>query len=396
MGRLRGSAAREPCCPGGLTTREGPAAPPGGSDPRRELKGCCGGGGLRLGGASGLPVAGTRTCIRSPRASQEPLSLCASPRQLLGRGPRTCWWVGGGRPLGAFPAAPPTLGWERPEGAWDWGPGRAAQARPGGWGGRRGAGARLCLSPLGSTSDPGRPGISGRGVGCVSDAWAPSREAPPAAAAAASALAAALVSGGGRSPREAEEGRRQKVPRDTKVRSAGVELRGRAAQLRGEGRGAGPPEVGEEAAVATAFPAPWRRRGCAWVGSGRRRGPRVRSRPRQRSGQPPAGESHPWVWVRAEVEGMWETQRTDGEGHMGRGRGGAAKYCRLRHSGFSQRFCAWWFCSAIQLDSSRFAPSHHPLPATLTLLWFSPRSPRTSHHSFLGKQYFAFSLGNVC
>lgn len=166
MGRLRGSAAREPCCPGGLTTREGPAALPGGSDPRRELEGCCGGGGLRLGGASGLPVAGTRTCIRSPRASEEPLSLCASLRQLSGRGPRTCWWVGGWRPLGAFPAAPPTLGWERPEGAWDWGPGRAAQARPGGWGGRRGAGARLCLSPLGSTSDPGRPGISGRGVGC--------------------------------------------------------------------------------------------------------------------------------------------------------------------------------------------------------------------------------------
>lgn len=33
VGCPRGSAAREPCCPGGLATREGPAAPPGGSGP---------------------------------------------------------------------------------------------------------------------------------------------------------------------------------------------------------------------------------------------------------------------------------------------------------------------------------------------------------------------------
>lgn len=47
-------------------------------DPRREPEG--GSGGLRLGGASGPPAAGTRTCIRSPRASAEPLILRASPR----------------------------------------------------------------------------------------------------------------------------------------------------------------------------------------------------------------------------------------------------------------------------------------------------------------------------
>lgn len=33
VGGPRGPAAREPCCPGGLATREGPAAPPGGSGP---------------------------------------------------------------------------------------------------------------------------------------------------------------------------------------------------------------------------------------------------------------------------------------------------------------------------------------------------------------------------
>ena len=148
-------------------------------------------------------------------------------------------------------------------------------------------GARWCLLPLGSSADPGH--FPGRGVGCgCLTLWLlrGRRLQPPPRP----CLLPFWSPGAGRSPREAEEGKRQKVSRDTKVPSAGVELRERAAQPRGEGRGAGPREVGEEAAAA-AFPAPWRRRRCARVGSGRR-SPRVGSRLRQSSGQPPAGGSH--------------------------------------------------------------------------------------------------------
>lgn len=52
------------------------------------------------------------------------------------------------------------------------------------------------------------------------------------------------------------------------------------------------------------------------------------------------------------------------------------------------------FCSPTRLESSRSAPSHHPLRATLTLLRFPPRFSLLTH-SFSGKQHYAFCLGNV-
>ena len=86
VGCPRGPAAREPCCPGGLATREGPAAPPGGSGPsaragrqrRRPAPR------RRLGSASRWdpdlhPVAaGVGRAAHAPRLASR-------------RGPRTCW-----------------------------------------------------------------------------------------------------------------------------------------------------------------------------------------------------------------------------------------------------------------------------------------------------------------
>ena len=267
-------------------------------DPRLELEGggCCGG--LRLGGASGLPAAGTRTCIRSPRVSAELLSACTPPRLAWSQDAAPALAgelaAGGGAGLSPLTRRP---GAER---------GRSVpetRAWAGGWWGRGG------LRPSGEVERGGwvaggwlvpvapRPGVSGRGVrcGCLTLGLLCGRRLRPPPPPPPPVLAGAWVSGGGRSPREALEGKRQKVPRGIKVPSAGVELREREAQPRGAGRGSGPREVGEAAAAAAAaaFPAPWRRRGCARVGSEGRRSPRVGSGPRQRSAQPPAGGSHP-------------------------------------------------------------------------------------------------------
>lgn len=90
-----------------------------------------------------------------------------------------------------------------------------------------------------------------------------SRFAPAAATASGACCRFGLggrpVTPRGRGGGEAESPPRHKGP------SAGVELQARAAELGGKGRDAGPLEVGKGAAAA-ALLAPWRRRGCAWVG----------------------------------------------------------------------------------------------------------------------------------
>lgn len=143
---------------------------------------------------------------------------------------------------------------------------REPQARPGSCereARRRGL-AGVCRL-WGPARTPGRRGISG---GWVSVGLLRGRRLQPPPP---PVLAAALVSGGGQCPREAAEGKRLKVPRGTKVPWAGVELQTRTAQLGGKGRDAGPREVSVEAAAAV-LPAPWRRRGCARVGSAEEEG----------------------------------------------------------------------------------------------------------------------------
>lgn len=198
-------------------------------DPRREPEG--GSGGLRLGGASGPPAAGTRTCIRSPRASAEPLILRALPR-LATRPPHllVSWRVATARGFSCCPADPEPSGRER---AWDGGPGQPAVGGAGGSGpagklreGGAARGARLCLSPIWSSANPGSPRHF-RGWGGVSDRLLRGRRLPSPPP---PVLAAHLVSGEGRSPREAPEERGRKSPETQRFPSAGVELQARAAE----------------------------------------------------------------------------------------------------------------------------------------------------------------------
>ncbi|XP_055250806.1 uncharacterized protein LOC129536082 [Moschus berezovskii] len=176
--------------------------------------------------------------------------------------------------------------------------------------GRRGAaqGARCCWSPLGSSADRGHSPGRGEGCGCLTLWLLRGRRLQPPPR---PCLLPSWSPGAGRSPREAEEGKRQKVSRDTKVRSAGVELRERAAQPRGEGRGAGPreeePSRGEPAETKLGAASRWR---VTPLSVAQSRGGGKVGNPRNR----------------------W-----------GGGDEGAARYCRLRRSCFSQGFCARWF-----------------------------------------------------
>lgn len=136
-------------------------------DPRREPEGS--GGGLRLGGASGPPAAGTRTCIRSPRASAEQLTLRAS---LCDAAPALAGELVADDRAGLFlpPGGPRADGCGRVLGTEGrgrrlWGPaggsGPAGKLREGG----AAQGARECRRPSRPARTPGRPGISGVGWG---------------------------------------------------------------------------------------------------------------------------------------------------------------------------------------------------------------------------------------
>lgn len=139
VGRPRDSAAREPLFDQGAWQRvSDPAAPPGGFRLFGELEGGCGGGGLpHVGGASGRPAAGTRTCIRSPRASawSRFASAPPSPPCSPGRSPALAGELAAGCGADSCPADPGRVGatemletggrGERRVGAWE------AQARSG-------------------------------------------------------------------------------------------------------------------------------------------------------------------------------------------------------------------------------------------------------------------------
>lgn len=96
----------------------------------------------------------------------------------------------------------------REAGAWQGSCEREAQRR----------GSRVPVAFGGSSEDRGGRDVSGSGVCVVLLPWRRLQPPPPPV------LAAALVSRGGRFPREAEEGKRLIVPRDTKIPWAGVEL----------------------------------------------------------------------------------------------------------------------------------------------------------------------------
>lgn len=183
-------------------------------DPRREPEG--GSGGLRLGGALGPPAAGTRTCIRSPRASAEPLILRASPRYAapalvgeLAAGDRAGFFLlpGGPRAEGAGGC----LG-RRAGAAGCWGRGRLRPGREVERG-RRGKGSSLLpVAHLVQREPWVAEAFPGVGWGIRP---APSLEAP-AVAATSGACCPFGLRGRSVSPR-GPGGKRQKVPRDTKI-----------------------------------------------------------------------------------------------------------------------------------------------------------------------------------
>lgn len=241
--------------------------------------------------------------------------------------------------------------------------------------GRRGAGGSGARVALGASADPGRPRHF-RGWGGV---WVPDGllrwwrlQLPPPV------LAPASVSGGARSPHGAEEGKRQNPPGHKGPRGGGGAA-GAAAQPRGK---AGARVCGR-----------WARRrrprrlqllgdAGVWVGGEpRRRGALAwgAGRDKDQGSLPLTGHTPA---CRSTSRGGGNVGNS--KELMGRGTWGSAKYCRLGRGCFSQRFWARRFCSPTQLDSSRFPPSHHPLTATLTLLWFSPPSPPTFHPLLFG------------
>lgn len=348
-------------------------------DPRREPEGGCGGGGLCLGGASGLPAAGTRTCIRSPRASAEPLypPRLASPRDAA---PALAGELAAG--VGArlsLPPGQPQAG--RVFGMEGRGEQRAgaleARARPGSSErDTRRRGLSVCLSPLGFSKDLRASGHF-RGWDGV---WASvgllrgRRLQPPSPP----VLAAVLVSGERPVSLGAEEGEEAESPPRHKGLSAGVELQARAAKLGGE-RSVGGGQGGGDRGASSSLETPGV---CA--GGERRAGGGGAAlawgvgRDKDQGNLPLAG--HTRVLVNSRGGGNVGNPRNRGGG----GKWGAAKYClRRRRRRFSQRFCAQCFCSPTQLDSSRLPPSHH-LAATLALLWFSPSSSPTFHPLLFG------------
>lgn len=172
------------------------------------------------------------------------------------------------------------------------------------------------MSPLGSSEDVGSSGhFRGWGGVRVSVGILRGRrlQLPPPPV-----LAAALVSGGGRSPREAEEGESLKVPHDTKVSRRGWSCRrGRRSSRERKGRGsAGGGQGGGGRAASSSLETP---RVCAggargggggaalaWGSGGDKDGGNLLL----------AGHTHE-CWSRAEVEALWETLATHGEGEMG-------------------------------------------------------------------------------
>lgn len=246
-------------------------------------------------------------------------------------------------------------------------------------------GLSVCPSPLGFSGDLGASGHF-RGWDGV---WASvgllrrGRLQPPPPV-----LAAVLVSGERPVSLEAEEGKRLKVPRDTKVSRRGWSCR--RGQRSSEGKG--PWEVGK-GAVAAALLAPWRRRGCARVGSAEQEGEeqpshgawaetKIRATSRWRV--------TPGCWSTAEVEGMWETQGTEGE----EGNGGLPSIVSV-----AVPFLSVFVPNAFAPQLSWIAPDCLPLITSL-LHWLSCGFPLVLPllftHSFSGKQYFVFSLKNVC
>lgn len=229
------------------------------------------------------------------------------------------------------------------------------------------------MSPVGSGTDPGLPEhFRGWSRVWVGVGPAPSREAPLAAASGACGgfgLQGRPVSPRGGGGEEAESPLRHKGP-----------FGGGGA---GSAGGAAPPSPGAEGRVRRRWATRrWPRRfqllGDAEAVRGWERGGGGvlawgAGRDKDRGSLLLTGHT-PECWSRAEVEGMWETQRTSGRG---------AKWCLVAVV-FLGFFVPDSFAPQLSWIAPGFSPSHHPHTATLTLLWFPSLLPPLFTHSFFG------------